>query len=72
MLDNSYDKGIRVWRESIKQAWKEALQRDKKYLQETCAWCEDFERVLGKKDGWCTSCEIFKTLAAVNRKLEEA
>lgn len=47
---------------------RETLKQDKKYLQEACANCEDWEKIFNKD---CTSCEIFKTLRAVSEELQQ-
>lgn len=53
------------------QSSRENLEGDKRALQDVCANCEDFERVIGQKDGWCTKCEIFKALACINKQMAE-
>lgn len=48
---------------------RQNLEDDKKALQDVCANCEDFERVVERKDGWCVKCEIFKALAYIDKEI---
>ena len=71
-----------IWMECIKeieittqktdsnQGLTQALKGDQKDLSNACAHCEDFDRFLYKKNGWCTSCEIFRTLKDVSDQLK--
>ena len=47
------------------------LEDNKKDLQNVCANCEDFERVVEQKNGWCAECEIFKALSSINEQIAE-